>query len=77
MVKKFESGTIRQTLQRLHEEGYHISESALRVWVKSGLIPANYCGIRAYLYYPNVIRFLQQGSTPPAPAVSNGIRKIG
>lgn len=77
MVKKFESGTIRQTLQRLREEGYFISENALRIWVKSGLIPANYCGMRAYLYYPNVINFLQQGNTSPNADVTNGIRKIG
>jgi len=75
---KFETGTIPQTLQHLKDDGILISENALRTWVKNGSIPANYCGNRAYLWYPNVLAFLMAGS-PQADAVPvmNGIRKIG
>ena len=76
---KYETGTIPQTLIRLREEGIYISESALRTWVRNGSIPANYCGKRAYLWYPNVLNFLKGGTTRPVaeqPAVA-GIRRIG
>ena len=76
---RFETGTIPQTLSRLREDGIYISENALRVWIKSGQIPANYCGKRAYIWYPHVISFLQRGTVPmsePACTVTNGIRRI-
>lgn len=78
MTNCFQTGTIPQTLQRLKEEGYCVTQCALRSWVKTGKIPARYCGNKAYLYYPNVILFLQGGDIAPMdePEV-HGIRKIG
>lgn len=76
MNQKFESGTIRQSLHRLREEGFCITEGALRTWVKNGQIPASYCGKRAYIYYPNVIEFLKKG-TQPQEKTADGIRRIG
>lgn len=76
MTPKLEIGTIRQSLKRLHEEGFCITEGALRTWVKNGQIPASYCGKRAYIYYPNVIEFLKKG-TQPQEKTADGIRRIG
>lgn len=72
----YQTGSIRQTLQRLHAEGYCVSENALRTWVKSGQIPASYCGKRAYVYYPNVLAFLKAGTTAQKEPLT-GIRRIG
>ena len=54
--------TIYNTYLRLRAEGYYVSESALRGWVRNGTLPATHCGRKALLYYPTVIRFLQEGS---------------
>lgn len=51
-------GTIRQIHRRLVEEGYHISEYALRQWVRSGQVPAVHSGITAYINYDMVIALL-------------------
>ena len=75
----FETGTIPQTLEHLRADGFYVSENALRTWVKTGSIPASYCGRRAYIWYPNVLAFLREGNTSavtPSKAV-NGIRRIG
>ena len=74
----FETGTIPQTLEHLRSDGIYVSENALRTWVKTGSIPASYCGRRAYLWYPNVLTFLKEGSAPAATSsmVTNGIRRI-
>lgn len=34
-----EVGTIPQIHSRLLQEGFHVSEYALRIWVKQGLLP--------------------------------------
>ena len=75
----FETGTIPQTLEHLRADGIYISENALRTWVKTGNIPASYCGRRAYLWYPNVLAFLREGTAPAVapPKTANGIRRIG
>ena len=39
-------GSIHEIYRRLQEEGYRIGESALRAWVKEGLIPSIRCGTR-------------------------------
>ncbi len=59
---RYKTNSIRQTVAALREDGIAISENALRRWVKEGQLPALYSGSRAYLWYPNVITFLQQGS---------------
>ena len=75
----YNTGTIRQTHQRLQEEGMNISENTLRVWVREKILPAAFCGKKAYIYYPNVIELIKSGNSPtsPQPEVNHGIRKIG
>lgn len=77
-MQKYEVGTIRQTLDRLHSERISVTESSLRTWVRTGVIPATYCGQKAYLYYPNVMKVLMEGSPLPElpPKVTDGIRRI-
>ena len=54
-------GTIRQISQRLHEEGYFISEYTLRQWVKTGVLPAVFIGSKALISFANVISILDGG----------------
>ena len=60
---KYMTNSIRQTLATLRDDGINISENALRSWVKSGDIPAVYSGVKAYLWYPNVLAFLSGAHT--------------
>ncbi len=75
---EFTTGTIRQTLDRLHREGINVTENTLRVWVRTGVLPAAYCGRKAYIYYPNVIKLLQEGVPQQQPKYENvqPIRRI-
>lgn len=59
-------GSIRQIQRQLVSEGIHISEHALRSWVKNGEIPAKYSGKKALLLYSNVLAFLG-AAIPPLP----------
>lgn len=52
-------GTIRQIQQRLIQEGYQISEFALRKWVKEGKLPATYAGNKALISYERVLGILE------------------
>lgn len=75
-----ELNSIRETCARLRAEGMPVPESALRRWVKEGLIPAMSSGRRIFLYYPNVVEVLQKGMVQrqePEAAVMRGIRRIG
>lgn len=76
---EYDTGTIRQTLDRLHREGMNITENTLRVWVRTGVLPAAFCGKKAYIYYPNVLKLLQQGIPQRQTEVTTvkGIRRIG
>ena len=79
-LKVHDLGGIRDTCKRLKEEGMPVPESALRRWVKEGLIPAMSSGRRIFLYYPNVVEVLQKGMVQrqkPEAAVMRGIRRIG
>lgn len=60
-----ETGTIRQVHRHLTNTGYHVSEYAIRRWVKLGMIPAAYSGSTAYISVSNVRRILDNG-TPVA-----------
>lgn len=75
----YNTGTIRQTHQRLQAEGMNISENTLRVWVRQGILPAAFSGKKAYLFYPNVIEVIKTGTptTSSQPEVAHGIRRIG
>lgn len=56
-------GTIREVHQRLLSEGFHITQHALRMWTKSGNLPAVYSGNKAYISYANAVSILTSGST--------------
>ena len=62
-------GTIRQICQRLHDEGYFISEYTLRQWVKTGILPAMFVGSKALISFANVINILD-GGLPSKSAAS-------
>lgn len=64
-TQSFETGTIRQVHRHLIATGYHVSEYAIRRWVKLGMIPAAYSGSTAYISVSNVRRILDNG-TPVA-----------
>ena len=76
----FKTGSIREVHRRLMEHGHHVSEHTIRKWVKQGIIPASYCGRKAYINYDAVIAVLASG-TPPQPEKHSssvpGIRKVG
>ena len=54
-------GSIHEIYRRLQEEGYRIGESALRAWVKEGLIPSIRCGNKALVLYEDVLAFITNG----------------
>lgn len=56
-------GTIRQIHQRLRDEGFFVSEYALRRWVKAGNLPAVFVGSKALISFSNVIAILDSNST--------------
>ena len=66
-TQTFETGTIRQVQRHLTDTGYHVSEYAIRRWVKLGMLPAAYSGSTAYISVSNVRRILDNG-TPPSIA---------
>ena len=61
-------GTIRDIHKRLNDEGYHISEYALRLWIKRGLLPAAYSGKKALIAYANVLELLGDKTGVSTPA---------
>ena len=60
-------GSIYDIYQRLQEEGYLISETALRNWVKVGCIHAFYHGKKALILYDDVLAYIK-GDCNPEPA---------
>ena len=60
-------GSIHDIYQRLQEEGYLISETALRSLVKAGAIHAFYHGKKALILYDDVLAYIK-GSCSPEPA---------
>lgn len=64
-MNTIETGTIRQVHRHLTSVGYHVSEYAIRRWVKLGLIPAAYSGSTAYISVSNVRRILDNGTPTP------------
>ena len=61
----FETGTIRQVHRHLNDNGFNVSEYAIRRWVKLGVIPAAYSGRTAYINVTNVRRVLESGTHTP------------
>lgn len=64
-MNTLETGTIRQVHRHLTDTGYHVSEYAIRRWVKLGMIPAAYSGSTAYISVSNVRRILDNGTPSP------------
>lgn len=56
-----QTGTIREIHQRLVDNGFHVSEYAIRRWIKMGVLPAAYAGNKALISYANVIKLLEGG----------------
>ncbi len=57
------AGTIRQIHRALVANGYHISENALRQWVRCGQIPSAHSGNTSYICYGQVINHLTNRQT--------------
>ena len=53
-------GTIRQIHRALVANGYHVSENALRQWVRSKQLPSAHSGNTAYISADMVIDYLTQ-----------------
>lgn len=51
-------------VRRAKAEGYQLSYGSLRQYVAAGYIPHVPQGRRVFVFYPNVIKFLQAGLTP-------------
>ena len=61
----FSTGTIRQVHRHLNDDGFNVSEYAIRRWVKLGIVPAAYSGRTAYINVANVLRVLEAGTPTP------------
>ena len=61
------AGTIGRVHQRLVEEGYCVTQYALRQWVKDGTIPSVRSGKKIFIVYDHVVEFLTTGSVAPEP----------
>lgn len=52
-------GTIHQIHQQLVQDGYQVSECALRRWIKEGRLPAVHTGNKALISYSKVLDILE------------------
>lgn len=59
-----EVGTIPQIHSRLLQEGFHVSEYALRIWVKQGLLPLSLPATAPHLLRQRSPR-PHRGTSPP------------
>lgn len=51
--------TIKEGVKRCKDDGLCVSEYALRLWIKQGLIPHVTAGkSKVLLFYPNLYRFV-------------------
>lgn len=55
---KYKTGSVREIQLQLLSDGIHVSEYALRQWIKSGLLPAVYTGCKALISYDKVLEIL-------------------
>lgn len=67
----FDTASISETHRRLLAEGHHVSESALRGWVRQGILPAARIGRTCLLFYPNVLKLLHEGTGAPPTTAEN------
>ncbi len=72
--------TVREAVERAKQDGFPVSECALRRWIKTGAVPVRKAGKKQLLYYPNLLQFLKcedGGDLIPVPMVSlSGIRRV-
>lgn len=68
--------TIENTARRLNKEGYNVSSSALRNWVRDGSLPANKVGKKVLLYYPAVLARVKYGRAVTIEEVLNNERNM-
>lgn len=52
-------GSIREVHHRLMQEGYQVSECALRRWIKEGILPAIHTGNKALISYNKVLEIME------------------
>ncbi|MFR3787124.1 MAG: hypothetical protein DBX59_03815 [Bacillota bacterium] len=64
----YDTASISETHRRLLAEGHHVSENALRGWVRQGILPAARIGRTCLIYYPNVLKLLHEGTGMPPEA---------
>lgn len=64
-------GTTQQIVRQLHQEGYQISEYALRRWIAEGVIPSVSSGKKRLVVYAHVIEFLTTGSVALEPITAS------
>ena len=55
------AGTIGQIHKKLVEDGYCVSQYALRKWVKDGSLPSVRSGKKFFIVYEQVLEFLTTG----------------
>lgn len=72
--------TVREAVERAKQDGLPVSEHALRMWIRAGVIPVRKAGTKILLYYPNLVKYLQcedGGDFKPATAAGlPGIRRV-
>lgn len=74
---EYHTGTVTQIHRQLNADGHRVSENTIRTWVKQGILPAAYCGKKAYVSYENVVRILTNGTNAsPASNTNGSIRRI-
>ena len=66
-----EVATINKTIERAKQSHLGITETALRRWVKDGLVPAVYVGNKALIYWPTLIEFLSGNHNVGESGVNN------
>ncbi len=54
----YKVGTVRQIQRQLKEDGFQVSEYALRLWIKDGSLPAVYSGKKALIAYQKVLEII-------------------
>ena len=67
----YKVGTTQQIVKQLHQEGYQISEYALRWWIAEGVIPSVSSGKKRLVVYAHVIEFLTTGSVALEPITAS------
>ena len=64
-----ETLTIRESVARCQAEGLAVSEYALRLWVKQGLVPHVVAGhSKVLIFFPNLRKFLTGADSPGGEA---------